>query len=104
MRIGFIGLGNMATAIIGGMLRENTVLGSSATPLAASDIIGSAKTSATRDAKAAELGIAVTASNRQVAEEADVLVLAVKPLFFPEVTRSSLLPKPGCTLWRFGNV
>ena len=67
MRIGFIGLGNMATAIIGGMLRENTVLGSSATPLAASDIIGSAKTRATRDAKAGERGIAVSARNRQVA-------------------------------------
>lgn len=83
MKIGFIGLGNMATAIIGGMLRESTMLGGS--PVAAGDIIGSAKTEATRAARANQLGIAVTADNREVAAAADVLVLAVKPQFFPEV-------------------
>ena len=38
-----------------------------------------------RQKRAEQFGIAVTASNREVAEAADVLVLAVKPQFFPEV-------------------
>ncbi|MDE7043801.1 MAG: NAD(P)-binding domain-containing protein, partial [Acetatifactor sp.] len=41
MKIGFIGLGNMAEAMIGGMLGKGTV--------ASEDIIGSARTAATRD-------------------------------------------------------
>ena len=77
MRIGFIGLGNMATAIIGGLLAQGIV--------GPGDIVGSAKTAATRERRAAELGIAVTADNVEVARQADVLVLAVKPVFFPEV-------------------
>ena len=88
MKIGFIGLGNMATAIIGGLLREDTALSSeddNATVITAANIIGSAKTEATRQKRAKQFGIAVTASNREVAEAADVLVLAVKPQFFPEV-------------------
>lgn len=88
MKIGFIGLGNMATAIIGGLLREDTALSSedgNATVITAANIIGSAKTEATRQKRAEQFGIAVTASNREVAEAADVLVLAVKPQFFPEV-------------------
>ena len=88
MKIGFIGLGNMATAIIGGLLREGTTLSSeddNATVITAANIIGSAKTEATRQKRAEQFGIAVTASNREVAEAADVLVLAVKPQFFPEV-------------------
>ncbi len=84
MKIGFIGLGNMASAIIGGMLREGVSLDGQA-PLSAGDIIGSAKTDATRQARAEEFGIAVTADNREVATAADVLVLAVKPQFFGEV-------------------
>lgn len=85
MKIGFIGLGNMATAIIGGLLREGTVLGLNEEAVTAADIIGSARTESTRRAKADQFGIVVAADNRQVAEEADVLVLAVKPQFFPEV-------------------
>ena len=88
MKIGFIGLGNMATAIIGGLLREDTTLSSedgNVTVITAANIIGSAKTEATRQKRAEQFGIAITASNREVAEAADVLVLAVKPQFFPEV-------------------
>lgn len=77
MKIGFIGLGNMAKAIIGGMLGQGMT--------EAGDIIGSAKTQETMDRVAKEYGIHVLADNRRVAEEADVLVLAVKPVFFPEV-------------------
>lgn len=77
MKIGFIGLGNMAKAIIGGMLKQGIV--------AAGEIIGSAKTEATRSKMEKEFGIRTVADNRQVAEWAEVLVLAVKPIFFPEV-------------------
>lgn len=77
MKIGFIGLGNMAKAMIGGMLREGI-----AEP---GDIAGSAKTRATLERMEKEFHILTLAANRDVAEWADVLVLAVKPVFFPEV-------------------
>lgn len=77
MKIGFIGLGNMARAIIGGMLREGIA--------SREDILGSAKTQKTRDAVKAEYGIDVRPANRVVAEEADVLILAVKPQFLADV-------------------
>lgn len=77
MKIGFIGLGNMAGAIIGGMLKEGMV--------EAKDIIGSAKTEATLEKMAREYDINVTKSNAEAAAKADVLVLAVKPQFFGEV-------------------
>lgn len=77
MRLGFIGLGNMASAIIGGILKEGIA--------APQDIIGSAKTGKTAGERAAEFGIETCTDNKKVAEQADVLVLAVKPQFFPEV-------------------
>lgn len=77
MTIGFIGLGNMAKAMIGGMLA-----GKLAEP---SDIIGSARTEETRGKIKETYGITVTEDNRQVAREADILILAVKPQMFEEV-------------------
>lgn len=77
MTIGFIGLGNMAKAIIGGILREQLV-----TP---ADMIGSSATQDTMDKVADRYGIRTIASNKAVAREADLLFLAVKPVVLPVV-------------------
>lgn len=77
MKIGFIGLGNMAAAIIGGLLESGI-----ATP---ADIVGSAKTPETRARMQERFGIDASLSNVEVANAADVLILAVKPVFFPQV-------------------
>lgn len=77
MKIGFIGLGNMARAMIGGMLAKKTA--------APEDIIGSAKTAETRSRIEKEFQIQTSASNKEVAARADILILAVKPQFFAEV-------------------
>ncbi len=77
MKIGFIGLGNMARAMIGGMLQKEMVK--------PEEIIGSAKTRETREKMAAEYGIVTMEKNADVAAQADMLVLAVKPQFFEEV-------------------
>lgn len=77
MKIGFIGLGNMAKAMIGGMLQKGIVK--------ADEIVGSAKTEATMHAVSEKYGIAVRRDNAEVAREAEVLVLAVKPQFMEEV-------------------
>ncbi|MCM1037872.1 MAG: pyrroline-5-carboxylate reductase [Roseburia sp.] len=78
MKIGFIGLGNMADAMIGGMLKKNIVK--------AEDIIGTAKTSATREKMADRYGISIKDTNAETAKASDVLILAVKPQFLAEVT------------------
>lgn len=79
MKIGFIGLGNMARAIIGGMLDQKIV--------SAQDICGSAKTQKTLEAVQKEYGIDTKASNVAVASECQTLVLAVKPQFLEGVIR-----------------
>lgn len=61
----------MAKAMIGGMLEKGM-----ARP---EDIIGSARTEATRDAVREEYGIRVADNNREIAKQADILILAVKP-------------------------
>lgn len=77
MKTGFIGLGNMAKAMIGGMLAKKI-----AKP---EDILGYAKTEETRNAVKEKYQICILENNCKVAEEADVLILAVKPQMFDEV-------------------
>lgn len=77
MKVGFIGLGNMATAMIGGMLAKGMVK--------PEEVIGSSKTDDTMQKVKERFNIATVPDNRTVAEAADILILAVKPLLFPEV-------------------
>jgi len=77
MKIGFIGLGNMASAMIGGILQKEM-----AKP---EDIIGAEKLEAARETAQTKFGIQIAESNRVAAQNADILFLAVKPLFLQEV-------------------
>lgn len=77
MKIGFIGLGNMATAIIGGMLKKEIA--------DKSDIIGADKSDVMMIKAHSRYGIGTAQDNKQVAEQADYLFLAVKPQFLGEV-------------------
>lgn len=71
MKIGFIGCGNMASAMIGGILKKKLV--------APSDILASGLNETRRNVKAKEYGIQVTGDNQAVTEFGDILFLAVKP-------------------------
>ena len=77
MSIGFIGLGNMAAAMIGGMLGKGLVK--------KDEIIGSSKTESTSQKIKERFGITAVTDNAWVAGQSDILFLAVKPAFFPEV-------------------
>ena len=73
MTIGFIGLGNMAKALMGGII-SNGVFDTA-------DIIGSDPMEAAREKAARKFGIQVKDNNADVAKEADIILLAVKPQF-----------------------
>ena len=76
-KIGFIGCGNMGTAMIQGIL-ESQKCGKE-------QLMASAKSEETRAKKAQAYGITMVADNAEVAAFADVLFLAVKPQFYPQV-------------------
>lgn len=69
--LGFLGAGRMATALARGFLKAGLA--------AAGGVIASDPVPAARDAFAAATGARAVATNREVAEGADVLILAVKP-------------------------
>ena len=77
MKLGFIGCGNMAGAIIGGILKNHVC--------SAEEIIGSALTESGRKKAEQTYGIRMTADNRQVAQESEIIFLAVKPQYYEEV-------------------
>lgn len=76
MRLGFIGAGNMAQAMIGGVLKSGL--------LKKEEIIASAATQGTLDKVKKEFGICTTLDNREVAQS-DILFLAVKPIYCQQV-------------------
>lgn len=77
MKIGFIGCGNMATAMIHGIIQSNI-----AKP---EEIMASAATLATLEKAEKTLSIQTSLNNCVVAKDADILFLAVKPQYFEKV-------------------
>ena len=77
MRLGFIGCGNMASAIMGGILKNGL--------MEATDIIGADVFAPSRENAKENLGIQVAESNLEVVEKADMFVLSIKPQFYAEV-------------------
>jgi len=78
-KIGFIGTGNLATAIIGGIVKAELVSGEN---IFASD---ADKNRAEEIAK--KYDVQVVASNKDVARKADILFLSVKPQIYATVIK-----------------
>ena len=76
MVYGFIGLGNMAGAIIRGMAGSGS--------FSSDTLCGFNRSPEKTQRLAQETGLVPCESARQVAEQADVLVLGVKPQMLPE--------------------
>lgn len=77
MKLGFIGTGNMASAIMGGVIKNQIV--------APEEIIGADLFAPGRERVQKQFGINVTASNKEVVEQAEVIILSVKPQFYANV-------------------
>nr|WP_026834450.1 pyrroline-5-carboxylate reductase [Eubacterium xylanophilum] len=71
MMLGFIGCGNMATAMMTGIIGKGT--------FSKEEIIAADKSEAATEKISNALGVKTTGDNAEVAKAADVLVIAVKP-------------------------
>ena len=78
-KIGFIGGGNMAEAMIKGLL--------SASFIEAKNVFVSEPSEAKRDTLHAEYKIKVSADNRELVKKCDIIILAVKPQIVQKVLR-----------------
>ncbi len=76
-KIGFIGCGNMASAMISGMLERKAC--------APEDIAVSARTQATRERVRESFGVNVLGDNAEVVRSCDAVFLAVKPQMYQDV-------------------
>ncbi len=79
MKIGFIGCGNMAKAMIGGMIKSSLI-----NPV---NIVVSAKTEKTLENVKKEFGIKVTLDSKEVVESSNIIIVAVKPNLYDEVLK-----------------
>ena len=78
LKISFIGAGNMARSLIGGLLNDH---------YPAENIVASDHDAQQRSQVSANLGIATYADNSEAIEGADIIVLAVKPQVMAELCR-----------------
>ena len=78
MKIGFIRCGNMASAMMVGILKSGIA--------SAKDVFVSDLDVSKLEKMNYETGVQAITDNKKVAEEADVLFLAVKPQYYDEVT------------------
>lgn len=76
-KIGFIGSGNMASAIMGGIIKKGI--------FAPEEIMASDLSEAARNKAEETLGICVTADNKTVVNDCAIIVFSVKPQFYASV-------------------
>lgn len=76
-KVGFIGCGNMGSAMVGGLIKSKF--------LEADDIIVSTKTEESAKKLKDQFGIETTLDSKLVAKESDVIILAVKPFMYKEM-------------------
>lgn len=79
MKLGFIGCGNMASAMIGGIIRNEI--------FSEDEIIASDAFAPSLEAAKNKLGIHTTGSNKEVAQKSEVIVLSVKPQYYETVIK-----------------
>ncbi len=79
MKLGFIGCGNMAKAMISGIISKGEIK--------ADEIIASALTKSTLDAVSNSFGIATDISNVNIVRNSDIIILAVKPVYMEAVIK-----------------
>lgn len=79
MKVGFIGLGNMASAMMTGMFAKEV--------LATEQVIGSDLSEQQRSQVEKEFGIQTLTSNVEVAKEADTIIFAIKPQYAEDVLK-----------------
>ena len=77
MKIGFIGCGNMGSAMIGGILKNGV--------FEKNEIIVSNLTEEGSRRSQEKLGVVTTLDNCEVVKNANIVILAVKPQFYEEV-------------------
>ena len=77
MKLGFIGTGNMAGAIMGGVIKSNV--------FKPEEIIGADLFAPGREKVKELYGINVTDSNKEVIEKSEVVIFSVKPQFYESV-------------------
>lgn len=77
LKVGFVGFGNMARAMAGGMMKKGGY--------AKEDIIVSALHQETLENARKGMGVCIAENNREVVKASEVIFLAVKPQYYEEV-------------------
>ena len=77
MKLGFIGCGNMASAIMSGIISNGLIQ--------ADEIIGADVFAPCKEKAKETLGIQIAESNMEVVQKADAFVLSIKPQFYAQV-------------------
>ena len=78
-KIGFIGCGNMGKAMLGSLVKAESI--------DKQNIIVSTKSKESAEKIKSKYGVSTTINNTEVAKNSDILFLAVKPYFFEEVVK-----------------
>lgn len=77
MRLGFIGCGNMASAMMNGIIKNNIIR--------PEEIIGADISASGKQKTKENFRIQIARDNKEVVEKADIVILSVKPQFYEAV-------------------